>query len=85
MTEHTYKTRGTCSSEISFALEGNVVHNVKFTGGCPGNTLAVSKLVEGMEAQKLIAVLKGNLCGARGTSCADQLARAVEGALGENK
>lgn len=78
---HTYKTFGTCSQAIDFDLENGIVKNVSFTAGCNGNLKAISKLVEGMPAEKLISLLKGNTCGPRPTSCADQLARAVEQAL----
>jgi uncharacterized protein (TIGR03905 family) len=59
------------------------LHNVKFTGGCPGNLLAIGKLVEGADAKKIAALLRGNDCGGRGTSCADQLSIAIEEALRE--
>lgn len=78
---HMYKTFGTCSQAIDFDLENGIVKNVSFTAGCNGNLKAISKLVEGMPAEKLISLLKGNTCGPRPTSCADQLARAVEQAL----
>lgn len=75
---YTYKTRGTCSREISFELDGNKVRNVHFVGGCDGNLKAVAKLVDGMTVEQLAAMLRGNTCGPRPTSCADQLAIAVE-------
>lgn len=76
---YTYKTVGTCSKQISFDIdENNKVHNVSFVGGCNGNLKAISKLVEGMDANKVIAILEGNLCGMRNTSCADQLAKALK-------
>ncbi len=80
---YTYRTKGTCSSLITFDLNDGVVSNVSFTGGCNGNLKAISKLVDGMDAEKLISVLKGNTCGFRKTSCADQLAIAVETAISE--
>ena len=80
---YTYRTKGTCSSLITFDLNDGVVSNVSFTGGCNGNLKAISKLVDGMEAEKLISILKGNTCGFRRTSCADQLANAVETAISE--
>ena len=80
---YTYRTKGTCSSLITFDLDDGVVSNVSFTGGCNGNLKAISKLVDGMDAEKLISVLKGNTCGFRKTSCADQLAIAVETAISE--
>ena len=79
-----YKTSGVCSSMIEFDLDGNVVKNVKFTGGCNGNLKAISKLVEGMTVEEINEKLRGNTCGFRNTSCADQLAKAVKEAY-ENK
>lgn len=84
MKDYVYKTQGTCSSEIDFSLENGKLHNVHFVGGCPGNTLALGKLLEGADAAWAVSVLKGNPCGNRGTSCADQLARGVEKALQQN-
>lgn len=80
-----YKTKGVCASVIKFDLEGNVVSNVSFMGGCNGNLKAVSKLVEGMTVEQIEGYLKGNTCGMRKTSCADQLAQAVRTAYEENK
>ena len=76
-----YKTKGTCSQLIEFDLDGSTVHNVRFTGGCPGNLAAISKLVEGAQAQSIADLLKGNPCGGRGTSCGDQLSYAIREAL----
>jgi len=78
---YTYKTKGTCSSKISFDIEDGIVKNVVFTGGCNGNLKAISKLVEGMEAARVIELLRGNTCGFKATSCGDQLACALEEAL----
>ena len=78
---HSYKTKGTCSSQITFDLVGGIVKNVQFTGGCNGNLKAISKLVEGKNAEEIMNVLRGNTCGPRATSCADQLSRAIEEAL----
>ena len=75
-----YMTKGTCSQMIRMDLDGNVVHNVSFVGGCNGNLKAISKLVEGMTVEQIEAVLAGNTCGPRPTSCADQLAKAVRAA-----
>ncbi len=82
---HDYRTQMVCSQLISFDLDGDKVHNVRFTGGCTGNLKAVSKLVEGMSVETIEGYLKGNLCGARPTSCADQLARAVRQAYDEER
>ena len=80
--EHvTFSPRGVCAMKIDFDIEDGKLHNVKFTGGCPGNTVAVGKLLEGLDAEKAVSILKGNDCNGKGTSCADQLAIAVEQAL----
>jgi uncharacterized protein (TIGR03905 family) len=78
-----YKTKGTCSRKITFSLEDETVRSVSFKGGCEGNLKALSLLVEGMNGQELISRLKGIQCGRRGTSCADQLAQAVDKFLTE--
>ena len=75
-----YKTQNVCSSEINFDIEDNKLHNVVFTGGCNGNLKAIGKLVEGMDADEVIALLQGNTCGHNYTSCADQLTRAIRAA-----
>lgn len=75
--EFNYKTNSVCSKQIKFNLEGNIVTNVSFLGGCNGNLKAVSKLVDGMSVEQIEEKLKGNTCGFRSTSCADQLAIAV--------
>ena len=80
---YSYRTRGTCSSQINFDLKDGKVYNVSFIGGCNGNLKGISKLVEGQEAQHLIDLLKGNTCGMKDTSCPDQLARALEAALAQ--
>ncbi len=76
--EHTYTTRGTCSRQITFELDGNRVKNIRFVGGCDGNLKAVSKLADGMTVEQIESMLRGNTCGPRPTSCADQLAIAVQ-------
>ncbi len=80
-----YKTKGTCSTMIEFEINDGIVSGVKFTNGCNGNLKAISKLVEGMEAEKVIELLDGNTCGMKPTSCADQLAKALSAALKEQK
>lgn len=71
-----------CTKKIAFDLdEENRIHNLVFTGGCNGNLKAISKLCEGQLAENVRAILKGNTCGMRSTSCADQLASAIENAL----
>jgi uncharacterized protein (TIGR03905 family) len=81
--KHTYKPKGTCSTKIDFEINDGNVYNVKFTDGCNGNLKAIAKLVEGKPAAELVTLLKGNICGSRPTSCADQFARALEQALGK--
>ncbi len=83
--QYSYKTNGTCASIITFDLEGDVIKNVKFTGGCNGNLKAISALVEGMRVQDIEAKLKGITCGWKNTSCSDQLTKAVRKAYEENK
>lgn len=82
---YSYKTRGTCSSRIDFELDGGVVHNVKFTGGCNGNLKAISRLVEGKTASEIKELCLGITCGFKNTSCADQLAHAVSEALKQSE
>ena len=78
---YNYPTEMVCSQLISFDLDDNVVSNIEFLGGCNGNLKAISKLVDGWEVEKIEQYLKGNLCGNKPTSCADQLARGVRAAL----
>lgn len=81
MEKISYKPTGVCARQIDFALEDGIIHDVKFHGGCAGNTSAISKLLEGADAERTVKILKGNLCGAKSTSCADQLAIAIEKAM----
>ena len=81
-----YATSRTCSREIDFEVDNNnIVTSCEFIGGCMGNTQGVASLVEGMEVEEVIKRLKGIDCGGRGTSCPDQLAKALEQYLEENK
>lgn len=83
MKKHTYHTSGVCSQKIDIELRhDNVIKSVAFTGGCPGNTMGISKLVPGMKAEDVIDLLEGNICGLRETSCPDQLARALREMVG---
>ena len=81
MTRHNYQTRGTCARTISFEIEDGKLHDVSFLGGCNGNLKAIGTLVEGADAASIADTLRGNTCGARPTSCADQLAKAIDQAL----
>lgn len=74
----TYKTKNTCSSEINFEIEDNIIKNVGFINGCPGNLIAISKLVDGLDIDTVIKKCKGIKCGRKSTSCADQLASAIQ-------
>ena len=85
MNTYIYSPKYVCSREIRFGLESGRVHNLRFIGGCDGNLKAIGKLLEGREAEEAIRLLKGNDCGGRGTSCADQLACALEEALEQEK
>ena len=85
MKTYSFLPNGVCARKIDFEMDAEGrLHNVKFTGGCPGNLQAIGKLVEGAEAEKIAALLRGNDCGGRGTSCPDQLARALAECLSEN-
>lgn len=75
--QYSYRTKDVCSVQINFDLDGDVVTNVVFLGGCNGNLKAIGKLVEGMTVDQIEGYLKGNTCGYKPTSCADQLAIAV--------
>ena len=81
--EYKYRTRGVCASEITFSLEDGIVKNVSFKGGCNGNLKAIAKLVEGKNALEIAALLEGNTCGFKSTSCADQLSQALRKAMAE--
>lgn len=76
-----FKMNGTCARSVSFDINGGIVSNVKFEGGCSGNTQGVAALAEGMKAEDVIARLDGIKCGFKSTSCPDQLAKAVREAI----
>ncbi|MBQ9406037.1 MAG: TIGR03905 family TSCPD domain-containing protein [Desulfovibrio sp.] len=78
---YSYRPVGVCSKRIDFRLNQGRIHDLHFEGGCPGNLQAIAKLLEGEEACLVIKKLKGNTCGRNPTSCADQLAYALEEAL----
>ena len=73
-----YRTRGVCAQLIHFELDGDIVKNVQFLGGCNGNLQGISKLVNGMKVDDVIARLEGIRCGNKMTSCPDQLAQALK-------
>ena len=80
---YTYYTRGTCSRQIDFEINGDVITGISFTSGCNGNLKAIAILCDGMTVDEIEGKLKGNTCGPRPTSCADQLAIAVRKAYDE--
>ena len=83
---YTFTPKGVCSTKIEFDIEDkNIIKNVSFTGGCNGNLKAISKLVEGKNAKDIAELLKGNTCGPKPTSCADQLSKALVEALEKEK
>ena len=79
-----YKTKGTCSTQIDIDVENGIIKHVEFTNGCNGNLQGVSRLVEGMKAEDAIKKLRGIRCGAKSTSCPDQLSYAIEQAMQNN-
>ena len=78
-----YYPSGVCSSKIDIDLNGDVIENVVFHGGCNGNLKAISALIKGMTVDQVAAVLEGNTCGFKKTSCADQLVKGLRAALAE--
>ena len=76
-----YKTKGTCSQLIILDMDGDVINDVQFIGGCNGNLQGISKLVKGMKYEDVRARLDGIRCGFKPTSCPDQLVRAMEAAM----
>ncbi len=85
MSQYTYRTQGVCSSRIHFDLDGDRVSKVSFDGGCNGNLKAISKILDGWTVDQIENKIKGNTCGLRRTSCADQLAIAVRQAYNETQ
>ncbi|MBR4196899.1 MAG: TIGR03905 family TSCPD domain-containing protein [Synergistaceae bacterium] len=83
MREHyEFQTEGVCAKLITFDIEDGRIYSLNFLGGCNGNLKAIAKLVEGSDAALTAEILRGNTCGHRMTSCADQLAQAIEQAIG---
>jgi uncharacterized protein (TIGR03905 family) len=82
MESYSFIPKGVCSTLIEFDIDNDgKIHNLRFTGGCNGNLKAIGKLVEGKDAKEVAMILRGNDCSGRGTSCADQLAIAIEQAI----
>ena len=75
--EYSYRPSGVCASNITFDIDGDIITNIKFYGGCNGNLKAIAKLCDGMTVDEIESKLKGNTCGFKSTSCADQFAKAV--------
>lgn len=83
MAGYNYVPTGVCSRQIGFDIDDEgKIHNLSFVGGCNGNLKAIGRLLEGEDARRAADILKGNECGSRGTSCADQLSKAIYEALG---
>ena len=80
-----YNTKGTCSRKVILDIEDEVITDCSFVAGCPGNTMGVATLVKGMNVAEAISRLKGIKCGTKSTSCPDQLARALEEAMADEK
>lgn len=76
-----YKTTGVCASEIQFEIKDSIIEKVQFIGGCPGNAIGVAHLIQGYKVEEAITRLKGIDCRGKGTSCPDQLAKALEAYL----
>ena len=81
--QYKFTPSGVCSMQITFDMENDIVTNVKFLGGCAGNTQGVARLCDGRDANELVEILEGIKCGYKGTSCPDQLAKALKTALEE--
>ncbi len=82
---YTYTPTGVCSRKFEIDLDGNKIKSIKVIGGCPGNTIGLAKLLEGMDVNEAISKLKGIKCGMRSTSCPDQIAKALEKIIEKNK
>ena len=76
--EYRYKPQGVCSAEMIFEIDNGIIKKLKIIGGCPGNTVGISKLIENKNVVEIIDMLKGIPCGRRETSCPDQVAKALE-------
>lgn len=83
--QYKYQTEGTCSKEILIDVENGVVKDAQFYGGCNGNLQGIGRLVKDMPLEEVISRLKGIQCGMKGTSCPDQLAKALEAIVEQGK
>lgn len=83
--DYSYRPQNVCAMEIRFHIDGDIITNIEFAGGCNGNLKAIAKLVDGWTVDKIEEMLSGNICGRRPTSCADQLALAVREAYNQQK
>ncbi len=81
--KYSYRTKDTCAVQIDFDMTDGIVSNIRFLGGCNGNLKMISKLLEGRRAEEIVSACSGNTCGGRKTSCADQLAKAVQSAINQ--
>lgn len=81
MQHYTFRPQGVCSMQIDFDIDEGKLRNVSFLGGCNGNLKAIGRLVEGKDAGEVSDILRGNTCGMRGTSCADQFSKAIDQAI----
>ena len=85
MKHYQVKPQGVCARRISFDLDGNIIHNVAFQGGCPGNLQALSRAMDGMTVEQAEKLFRGIDCGGKGTSCSDQFAQLVRRAYEEHE
>lgn len=83
--KYCYPIKGVCSKSITFEFRNEKVFNISFDGGCPGNLKILSKILDGWKAKDIISMCKGNLCGNKATSCADQLSKVLEHVLEERR
>ncbi len=81
--DYVYTPENVCPIQIKFKMDGNIVSDIEFTGGCNGNLKAIAKLVDGWTVEQIEDKLSGNTCGRRPTSCADQLSKAVRAAYNQ--
>ena len=83
MADYSYRPMGVCSQMLTFSIDDGKLHNLTFYGGCDGNLKAIGILTNGMDAAKVADMLRGNTCGYKSTSCADQLSKAIDAALAQ--